>query len=91
MRQLAFRSADVYCQNLNNLKMHTSEILCTNGKKGKQASSWRERERERERVRECEHCGKTDIGVCHKTGSWKNPLISFWDKLGRINFFWELF
>ena len=30
-----------------------------------------------------------DIGVRHKTGRWKNPLTSFWDKLGRINIFWE--
>jgi hypothetical protein len=47
------------------------------------------RETERECVRECERCGKTDFGVHHKTGHWKNPLTSFWDKLGRINFFWE--
>ncbi len=32
---------------------------------------------------------ETDIGVCHKTGHWKNPLTSFWDKLGRIIIFWE--
>jgi hypothetical protein len=30
-----------------------------------------------------------DVGVRHKTGSWKNPLTSFWDKLGKINIFWE--
>jgi hypothetical protein len=58
-------------------------FLYANGKKGKQANS------ERDRERECERCGKMDIGVHHKTGHWKNPLTSFWDKLGRINFFWE--
>ncbi len=47
------------------------------------------RETEKESVQECEPCGKTDIGVRHKTGRWKNPLTSFWDKLGKINFFWE--
>jgi hypothetical protein len=47
------------------------------------------RETERECVRECECCGKTDIGICHKTGRWKNPLTSFWDKPRRINFSWE--
>ncbi len=47
------------------------------------------RETEKESMREGECCGKTDIGVHHKTGHWKNPLISFWDELGRINFFWE--
>jgi hypothetical protein len=41
------------------------------------------RETERERVRVCECCGKTDIGIRHKTSRWKNPLTSFWDKLGR--------
>ncbi len=47
------------------------------------------RETEKERVRVCERCRKTDVGVHHKTGRWKNPLTSFWDKLGRITFFWE--
>jgi hypothetical protein len=39
------------------------------------------RETEKESVGENERCGKTDIGVHHKTGHWKNPLTSFWDKL----------
>jgi hypothetical protein len=30
-----------------------------------------------------------DVGVRHKTGHWKNSLTSFWNKLGRITFFWE--
>jgi len=47
------------------------------------------RETEKEGGRECEHFGKMDVGVRHKTVHWKNPLTSFWDKLGRINFFWE--
>jgi hypothetical protein len=47
------------------------------------------KETEKESVRENERCGKMDIGVRHKTGHWKNPLTSFWDKLRRINFFWE--
>jgi hypothetical protein len=34
---------------------------------------------------------KMDIGVCHKTGHWKNPLTSFWDKLEMITIFWETF
>jgi hypothetical protein len=40
-------------------------------------------------VRENKRCGKTDVGDRHKTGCWKNPLTSFWDKLGKINIFWE--
>ena len=47
------------------------------------------RETEKEQVRVWERCGKTDIGVRHKTGRWKNPLTSFWDKLERITIFWE--
>jgi hypothetical protein len=47
------------------------------------------RETEKERVRVWEHCGKRDLGVRHKTGCWKNPLTSFWDKLERIAIFWE--
>jgi hypothetical protein len=43
MRQLAFRSADIYCQNITNLKC---TFLYANGKKGKQANSERDRERE---------------------------------------------
>jgi hypothetical protein len=30
-----------------------------------------------------------DLGIHHKTGRWKNPLTSFWDKLERIIIFWE--
>ncbi len=46
MRQLAFRSADVYCQNINNPKDTFALFLYANGKKGKQANSRRDRERE---------------------------------------------
>jgi hypothetical protein len=46
MRQLAFWSADVYCQNINNLKCTLALFLYANGKKGKQANSKGDRERE---------------------------------------------
>ncbi len=46
MRQLVFRSADIYCQKLNNLKCTLALFLYANGKKGKQANSERDRERE---------------------------------------------
>ncbi len=45
MRQLVFRSADVYCQNLNNLYLHNIVIFILNRKKGKRASARRDRER----------------------------------------------
>jgi len=47
------------------------------------------RETEKERVQVWERCRKTDVGIRHKTGHWKNPLTSFWDKLERITIFWE--
>jgi hypothetical protein len=50
MRQLAFGSTDVYCQKLNNLKCTLALFLYANRKKGKQASSERDRERECARV-----------------------------------------
>jgi hypothetical protein len=61
-RQLVFRSADVYCQNINNLNCTLVLFLYANGKKGKQANSERDRERERERV--CER-----VSVAEKTDS----------------------
>ncbi len=50
MRRLGFRSADVYCQKLNNLKCTLTLFLYANGKKGKQAVGERARERECARV-----------------------------------------
>ncbi len=50
MRQLAFRSADIYCQKLNNLKCTLALFLYANRKKRKQANSERDRERECVRV-----------------------------------------
>jgi hypothetical protein len=50
MRQLAFRSADIYCQKLNNLKCTLALFLYANRKKGKPANSERDRERECVRV-----------------------------------------
>ncbi len=51
MRQLVFRSADVYYQKLNNRKCTLALFLCANGKKGKQANNERDRERECTRER----------------------------------------
>ncbi len=86
MRQLAFRSADVYCQNLNNLNAHSHYFYMQTERRGNRQIV---RETKKDNVRECERCRKMDIGIHHKTYHWKNPLTSFWDKLGRINFFWD--
>jgi hypothetical protein len=66
--------------------MHTRVIFILKRKEGE---TGKQRERQKERVRVWEHCGKMDIGIHHKTGCWKNPLTSFWDKLERITIFWE--
>jgi len=70
---LFLRSADFYCQNVNNLKCTFALFLYSNGKKGKQANSERDRER-----------AIASVGALRK-----NPLTSFWDKLERITIFWE--
>jgi hypothetical protein len=85
---MVLRSADFYCRYVNNLKCTLALYLYSNGKKGKQANSKRDRERE---------CAS--VGALQKEGSWhlsvikltvrKNPVTSFWDKLERITIFWE--
>ncbi len=60
MRQLAFRSAEVYCQNINNLKCTLALFLYSNGNKGKQANSERDRERASE-----------SVGALRKDGHWR--------------------
>jgi hypothetical protein len=59
MRQLSCMCADVYCQKLNNHFNTTTSFLYSNGKKGKRASSRRDRERERE----CERWSVAENGV----------------------------
>jgi hypothetical protein len=60
MRQLAFRSADVYCQNINNLKCTLALFLYSNGKKGKPANSERDRER-----------ASVSVGALQKDRHWR--------------------
>ena len=50
MRQLVCKSADVYCQNLNNHFYEGPSYLYPNGMKGERTSC--QRDRERESVRE---------------------------------------
>ncbi len=47
MRQLVFRSADIYCQNLNNLNLHNIIIFILERKEGEKG---KRPERQRERV-----------------------------------------
>jgi hypothetical protein len=56
---MVVRSADFYSQNVNNLKCALALYLYSIGKKGKQASS------ERDRERKC-----ASVGELRKEGSW---------------------
>ena len=56
---LVVRSTDFYCQNVNNLKCTLALYLYSNGKKGKQANSKRDRER-----------ASAGVGALRKEGSW---------------------
>jgi hypothetical protein len=56
--------------------MHTRIIFICEKKEG-ETGKQRERDRECVCVRQNERCGKTDIGIHHKTNNWKNPLTSF--------------
>jgi hypothetical protein len=86
MRQLVLGPQMFIIRNLIFENAHLRYFYMLTERRGNRQTA---RETEKESVRENERCGKTDVGVHHKTGCWKNPLTSFWDKLGRINFFWE--
>jgi hypothetical protein len=72
MRQLVFRSADVYCQNLNNLNLRNIIIFILEQKEGEKGKR-PERQRERERVCVCERRSVAEnvVGVCSKNGRWR--------------------
>jgi hypothetical protein len=74
---------------VRNLIIENAHLHYFYMRKGRRGNRQTARETERECVRENEHCRKTDVDIRHKTGHWKNPLTSFWDKLGRIIIFWE--
>ncbi len=83
---MVVRSADFYSQNVKNLKCTLTLYLYSNGKKGKQANS----ERDRERV--CEWgsvAERRNLVSVIKLTVGKNPVTSFWDKPKRITIFWE--
>ncbi len=52
--------------------MHTRVIFILERKEGETG-----KQRERQRKRVWEHCGKTDLGVCHKTDHWEKPSDQF--------------
>jgi hypothetical protein len=63
MRQLTFRSADVYCQNINNPNAHSRSFYTQTERRGNRQAV---RETEKERVQVWVRCGKTDDGIRHK-------------------------
>ena len=70
------------------MKCTLALYLYSNGKKGKQANS--KRDRERERV--CEWgsiAERRNLASVIKLTVVKNPVTSFWDKPERITIFWE--
>ncbi len=71
MRQLVFRAADIYCQIVNNAYLCNVIILDQNGKKGKRASTQRDRERVCERQRVAEN----EVGVRSKNSRWKKDEL----------------
>jgi hypothetical protein len=86
MRQLVLGLQTFIIRNLIFKNAHSHYFYTLTERRGNRQTA---RETEKESVRENERCGKMDVGIRHKTGHWKNPLTSFWDKLGRISFFWE--
>ncbi len=68
MRQLVFRSADIYCQNLNNLNLRNIVIFILEWKEGEKGKS---PERQRECVCERRSIAENVVGVHSKNGSWR--------------------
>ncbi len=68
MRQLVFRSADVYCQNLNNLNLCNIVIFILEQKEGEKGQC---PERPRESVCERQGIVENVVGVRSKNGRWK--------------------
>ncbi len=89
MRQLVCLSADIYCQITNNFYLCNNIILYSNGKKGKRAST--RRDRERERVFERRRVAENGVGVCCKmvVGRRMNYFGISREPNIRITFSWE--
>ncbi len=68
MRQLVFRSADIYCQNLNNLNLRNIVIFILEQKEGEKGQR---PERPRESVCERRSIAENVVGVRSKNGRWK--------------------
>ena len=67
--------------------MHTRAIFILERKEG---GTGKQRERQRKRVCECGSVAERRIlASVIKLTIGKNPVTSFWDKLGRIAIFWE--
>jgi hypothetical protein len=65
MRQVVFRSTDVYCQIVNNLYCATSSFYTRTERRGKGLAPG---ETQRERVCERQRVAENGVGVCSKNG-----------------------
>ncbi len=72
MRQLVFRSADVYSQNLNNLNLCNIVIFIQEQKEGEKGQR---PERQRESVCERWSVAETEVGVRSKNVHWKKDEV----------------
>ncbi len=68
MRQLVFRSADVYCQNLNNLNWRNIVIFILDRKEGEKG---KRPERQRECVCKRQSIAENVVGVRSKNSHWR--------------------
>ncbi len=68
MRQLVFRSADIYCQNLNNLNLHNIIIFIQERKEEEKGQF---PERQRESVCERWSVAENVAGIHSENGRWK--------------------
>jgi hypothetical protein len=72
MRQLVFRSADIYCQNLNNLNLRNIVIFIQERKEGEKGEL---PERQRESVCERRSVAENVVGVHSENGHWKKDEL----------------
>jgi hypothetical protein len=68
MRQLVFRSAHVYCQNLNNLILRNIVIFIL---QQKEREKGKHPETQRESVRERRSIAENVVGIRSKNGHWR--------------------
>jgi hypothetical protein len=72
MRQLVFRSAYVYCQNLNNLNLRNLVLFIL---EWKEVGKGKRPERQRESVCKRRSIAEIVVGVRSKNGRWRKDEL----------------